>query len=159
MLPKGARKYEMALRYKGEKLGAKSENIADFLHKWERAMDIPLSTVRPDSTGELAVIQFDAAWPVRPVMVSLLTLLMRLAPGYDGTPVPKYLDRIVKVGNKYGQYDKEELEKEGVVELLVKTFESGQHPHPKQTFKQYSDPHGCHHSGGFIAYTTGTATG
>lgn len=158
-MPK-TRGYEMALEYKPEaKFGDKADAVGDFLHKWEKSMEIPLSTVRADTSGKLIVVGFDEAWPVRPVMVSLLTLLMRLGPSYDGTPVLKFIDRIVKHGNPYGVYDKGELGKAKVVPMLEKIFESGEAPFPAQTFAQYSDPHGCHHSGGLIAFTTGKATG
>jgi hypothetical protein len=149
----------MALKFGSKPMGEKSETIQEFLNKWERSMEIPLSLVRPDLSGKLAVIQFDQAWASRPVMISMLTLLMRLAPAYDGSPMDKFLARIAQNGNPYGMYDKSEISKPGVLDLLNEVYESGNHPHPKQTYKQYGQAISAHHSGGLIAYTTGCATG
>lgn len=158
-LPDSERKCELALRVPHLDLGDRCDMIQEFLNKWERNMEIPLSLVRPDLSGKLAVVQFDRAWTTRPVMISLLTLLMRLSITYDGTPVPKFIDKIAKNGNPYGKYDQGEIGKTGIVDLLERIYTSGEHPHPKQTFEQYKNPHGCHHSGGLIAFTTGKATG
>ena len=152
--------YYMAIEFGTVALGDRKDKAVRLLNAFEQRFKIPLSKVTTDAEEKLLVFSFDRAWASRPVMISLLTLLMRLGPHYDGGMDPiVYLRKIVSNGNPYGVYDKIELGKAGVIELLEKCFTNGQPPHPQQTFEQYKKAHDCHHNGGLIAFTTGIPTG
>ena len=156
MLDPRSSTFAMALGYKGKTLNA--GRIQAFLNAFEDRFRMPTSRAFEANDG-LVVVLFNKAWTVRPVLISLVTALMRLAPGWDGTGPVAFVRRIASKGNPYGVYDSSEFSKAGVLTKLQECWDSRSLPHPNQTYGQYDSPFKAHHSGGFIAFTTGRPTG
>jgi hypothetical protein len=154
-----AETYAIAMRREGEKLGIKASLLQGFLNEWDRAYGFPLTKVEPVNDSAGVLVTFSREWTARPVMISLLTGLMRLGLAWNGEAIPEFFARLRKSGNPYGIYDKSEFGKKGVIPLILESLESGKTPHPTQTFMQYKEAHAAHHGGGFIAFTTGEWTG
>jgi hypothetical protein len=154
--------YQIALHFEPEKLEGKALSLQCFLNMIEGSLGIPPTYIEPINEGQDLLLTFHQAWTTRPVMISLFTGLVRVGlmyPASQNETVEETLSRLLKEGNPYGKFDKSEFSKEGVVPLILQCLKEGKEPHPNQSFLQYQEAYSAHHSGGFIAFTTGRATG
>lgn len=155
--------YYMALEHSTAFDAARAALLQDFLNFFEAAYKFPYSQV--EAVDGKLLIAFPNAWTQRPVLVSMVTGLMRIGLAYEGRSPAGGIDfeaffkRLLAEGNPFGQYDASEFGKEKVVPTILESLDTGIPPHPAQTFEQYTSPYQCHHSGGLIAFTTGRATG
>lgn len=151
--------YQIALHH-SKSLGDKKLNLEAFLNAFDKSFGIkPFSQVEKINEGKDLLITFSQGWTTRPVMISLLTGLMRvglMAEAQD--KVEDVFERLLQKGNPWGQYDKSEFSKKGVVPLILESYKKGKAPHPEQSYKQYADAYDAHHGGGIIAFTTGIST-
>lgn len=160
MLPANYKTLHMAIEFEGKNLTALAPKAATLVNMWEDRWGIKHTKVVPSDSGMHLIFSFDREWTTRPVMISFLTLLMRLAPAYDGKmEAVEFFQHIIKHGNPYGAYDKGELSKAKVLPMIKHLWETKTQPDVHQTYKQYALATSAHHSGGFIAHTTGEATG
>ncbi len=154
--------YFMSMEHSSD-LSGKAALMQDFLQEFDRAFGFPPTQVK--AAGKALVVAFANEWTQRPALISMVTGLMRISLTYKGrSPAggidfESFFDDLLKNGNPFGDYDQSEFRKDGVVPLILSSMENGCPPHAAQTFEQYTSPYQCHHSGGFIAYTTGRATG
>lgn len=158
--PATQKTFHMCIEFEKKDLSGKVKTAQALLNAWEERFGIKPSKVQVDSTGKRLVFSFDKEWTVRPVMISFFTLLLRLAPMYTEKMGPTGIfHEVIKNGNPYGEYDKGELGKRGVIDAIEECWDTHTPPSPSQTYEQYDTASGAHHRGGFIAHTTGMATG
>jgi hypothetical protein len=156
--------YYMVLEHSSD-LADMASNVRHLLNAFEYAYDFPLSQVK--AVGKKLLVAFTNEWTRRPVLISMVTALMRLGLIYKGSSgnfrteddLKKFFANLLKEGNPFGEYDSSEFRKAGVIPTILDSFHSGNPPHPDQTFEQYKEAYSCHHRGGLIAHTTGMATG
>lgn len=149
--------YYMAMEHSDD-LSGKAEPLRAFLNQFDRAFGFPATQVQ--AVGGKLLVAFSNRWTQRPVLISMITGLMRVGLiARAGDSVESVFTRLMKEGNPYGEYDRSEFGKAKVIPTIMASLGSGEPPHSKQTYAQYTNPFECHHSGGLIAFTTGRATG
>jgi hypothetical protein len=147
--------YYMALEHSKD-ISALEIRLQWFMNEFDKAYGFPLTQVK--GVGSKLLIAFANEWTRRPVLVSMVTAIMRVGLMADAPDVKDAFAQLLRAGNPFGQYDKLEFNKQGVVPLILKSLETKTAPHPNQTFEQYKEAYACHHAGGLIAFTTGRAT-
>lgn len=128
---------------KGEYLTKRGELLQNFLNEFEVKMNIPYSQVKPDGKGLL--ITFNKKWRVKPYLISLFTLLLRVGLSYNNEDLIDFLEGYEKPYSAFSyndvSYIKQSLSK---IKRLLNQEEF------KQEYSDYLKIHDIHNYSGIV---------
>lgn len=101
-IPFNSKTFSWSLHFKRKDLVEKAHRIQDLLNVWEKHLGMkPLSTLHPVGDGKVAILTFPRGWMEQPIRVSAVSLLLRVAPEWDGKEgAVDFMRRIASLSGK-----------------------------------------------------------
>ena len=112
------------------------------LREFDTALGFKRSTVTSSNNGKALLVQFSGAWTKKPVLVSAITQIVRMTPGYDDGDVHDWLKSLK---TPFIPYDIGRMSS-----IIPRLLDMLKGKHPEQTYNQYHSVGDVHACGGLV---------
>lgn len=143
--------YSVAVKYNNQDMKACLKPLRAFLRDWEERLGFPGSNVELDDTGTALIVTFSSKWTDKPILVSALTLFLRIGCQYDlGTELPVFLKKFGKQEKVWSSVDKTYLTSPGGQERIERML-NGDSAF-KQKYDDFKEAYSIHGSSGIMCW-------
>src|SRR6266850_798644 len=150
---KDARSYLMAVRKNKQDMRTYRIPLEQFLNEWENLLEFRRSKVSVGDEGKCLVVVFSQQWTTKPVLISAFTLFLRVGCDYDGSNLPKYIDKYASGAFKSPMAGCDPQYVKTATPNLTKLMKSGVSAFA-QSYGQYGagQTYDMHNAGGIVNY-------